>query len=228
MILWFTSLTFASTMCILTAPSNHNCHLPPSPHPTPTSSLIHQWRGGAAIWRWEMHFINIFSLMYWLTCIFFGTPTMFRGTVHNITHTNHKPQPATWPSNIHYWQGDAAMARWDIIFNTMFLYYIHPHLLFVLTCTSIVTYATINSPNNTTPCDNHPFGLKTKGSANKKGEKWYTAEAVLIQSTGSLTSLSALQLSQASKNNAKTPKHITIRHLMSQKRMAKCEMGWNR
>ena len=62
MILWFTSLTFASTMYILTAPSNHNCHLPPSPHPTPTSSLIHQWRGGAAIWRWVIHFINMFCL----------------------------------------------------------------------------------------------------------------------------------------------------------------------
>jgi hypothetical protein len=53
----------------------------------------------------------------------------------------------------------------DIIFNIMFLYYIHPHLH--LHCHN----ATINSPNNTTPRDNHPFGLKTKGSANKKGEK---------------------------------------------------------
>jgi len=28
-----------------------------------------------------------------------------------------------------------------------------------------------NKPNNTTPRDNHPFGPKTKGSANKKGKK---------------------------------------------------------
>ena len=214
MILWFTSLTSASTMYILTAPSNHNCHLPPSPHPTPTSSLIHQWRGGAAIWRWEMHFINIFSLMYWLTCIFFGTPTMFRGTVHNITHTNHKPQPATGPSNIHYWQGDAAMTRWDIIFNTMFLYYIHPHLLFVLTCTSIVTYATINSPNNTTPRYNHPFGLKTKGSANKKGKKCSAANVVIVPKYWTHLTSCSFALTEARSSKHKAPKHTTIRHLM--------------
>jgi hypothetical protein len=46
--------------------------------------------------------------------------TMFRGTVHNITHTNHQPQPATRLSNIHHWRGDAATKRWEIIFNIMF------------------------------------------------------------------------------------------------------------
>jgi hypothetical protein len=70
--------------------------------------------------------------MYWLTCIFFGTCTMFRGTVHNITHTNHQPQPATSPSNIHYWQGDAAMARWDINFSIMFGTLLLTHLEFLI------------------------------------------------------------------------------------------------
>ena len=161
-----------------------------------------------------MRFINIFSLMYWLTCICFGTPTMFRGNVHNITHTNHKPQPATRPSNIHYWQGDAAMARWDIIFNTMFLYYIHPHLLFVLTCTSIVTYATINSPNNTTPRYNHPFGLKTKGSANKKGEKWSAANVVIVPKYWTHLTSCSFALTEARSSKHKAPKHTTIRHRM--------------
>ena len=140
------------------------------------------------------------------------------------------PTPTTnpnWPLSAQIYIIGKRMRRWQgkKLFERHFVLLYFHHLLFVLTCTSIVTYATINSPNNTTPRDNHPFGLKTKGSANKKGEKWYTAEAVLNQSTGQLTSLSALQLSQASKSNAKTPKHITIRHLMSRKRMAKCEMG---
>jgi hypothetical protein len=80
----------------------------------------------------------MFSLMYWLTLIFFQTRTMFRGTVHNITHTNHQPQPTTQPSNIHYWQGYAAMARWDIIFNIMFGTLLLTHLEFFDSATSLL------------------------------------------------------------------------------------------
>ena len=169
MILWFKSNSPRIDNVHPRGTINHNCHLQPAPHPTPRSSSIHQRWGEAAIWRWEINFINRFCMMLWTHLHIFRNSQRFVAPSKTPTHINHQPQLTTRRSNIHYWQGDAAMTRWDIIFNTMFLYYIHPHLLFVLTCTSIVTYATINSPNNTTPRYNHPFGLKTKGSVNKKG-----------------------------------------------------------
>ena len=39
----------------------------------------------------------------------------------------------------------------------------------------------MNTPNNTTTRNNNPFGLKTKGSANKKGKKQPAANVVTVQ-----------------------------------------------
>jgi hypothetical protein len=91
------------------------------------------------------------DLPWWfeLTSILFGTITMFRDTAHNTVHTNHKPQLTTPSSNIHRWQGDATMERWEISFTS---------------CLTLVYYSPISQSILTTrptqPCHSQKLSLK--------------------------------------------------------------------
>jgi hypothetical protein len=51
---------------ITTASQQRELHLPHQPltFPIPRTSLLHQWRRGAAIWGWDIVFISVFCLMF--------------------------------------------------------------------------------------------------------------------------------------------------------------------
>ena len=141
-------------------------HLPLSPQLTSGASLIHRRQRAATIWRWDVVFTNMFSLLILSHLVKFDSSV--RCATHHTSHTNLNPihHPGAQITSLKYIFPTKGCSgkRWDMTCNL----FICNFLAILLICTLLVKHDNKTIHNNQTPRNNQSLDQLLKDQQRKK------------------------------------------------------------